>query len=802
MFATPRETQAYWVDAMQRSVLYLDVLRERGNQFLDHYQAGKPPVLSFDYDVVLDGATLPRPCNYMLLRIRPPADAPAAPGKRPFVVFDPRAGHGPGIGGMKEASQVGVAMRAGHPVYFVSFRPHPEPGQTLRDVAMAEKAFLDRVTELHPDADARPAIVGNCQAGWAIMALSAYAPEQSSVIAIAGAPLSYWAGVEGRDPMRYFGGLLGGNWSAAMLADLGAGTFDGVNLVVNFENLNPANTLLGKPYNLYSKIDTERERFLGFERWWGGYFLMTKAEIIELTSELFIGNKLTAGRVLAADGTPLDLRAIRAPIVVICSEGDNITPPAQALNWILDLYSDVDEIRANEQTIVYTVHPTIGHLGIFVSAKVALKEHAEMVNSLELIESLPPGLYEMVVEEVEADAGAAGADEYRVRFEARDLDDIRRYDDGRADEAAFRAVARLSEANEGLYETFVGPWLRALSTGAAAEAMRALHPSRQAYALFSDANPWMHPVKAAADLVRANRAAAPADNPLRAAEAAAVAKTVESIEAATRQRDQAIERMFKAIFTHPVTQALAGEAATHADGAKPATSHRRMARELARLKLAAIAGREEAGSFAEAVLRILCAGVKAAGAVDARGFAAAQEAKRRSPRFATLDGATLRREMKEAALMVAFDEERALEALPRLLPTPEKRREAVDLVREIAAWRPEISPEVEAVLRRVEGILGLGPEGPGGGRRALPPPDEAPMVVPTPAAEPELAPAAERPAAAAEASARTRGRAAPRPGPAEAGEPAVPAAPARAETPRRRAAPAAPRRRSTPPRRG
>ena len=62
-------------------------------------------------------------------------------------------------------------------------------------------------------------------------------------------------------------------------------------------------------------------------------------------------------------GLAIDLRNIRSPIVVFCSEGDNVTPPQQALGWILDLYEDVDEIRAYGQTIIYTIHDKIGHLG-------------------------------------------------------------------------------------------------------------------------------------------------------------------------------------------------------------------------------------------------------------------------------------------------------------------------------------------------------------------------------------------------------------------------------------------------------
>jgi pimeloyl-ACP methyl ester carboxylesterase len=700
---------AYMLDSWQRAILYADVMRQRGNQFIEHYQAGKPPVLVFEHELVVDGADLPRPCNYVLLKIKPDPQVPTDPKKRPFVVFDPRAGHGPGIGGSKEASQVGVALRAGHPVYFVSFRPQPVEGQTLGDVAHAEWRFLEKVRELHPEAEAKPAIVGNCQAGWAIMILSAYAPDQASVIGISGAPLSYWAGVEGKNPLRYIGGLTAGNWLASFASDMGAGTFDGINLVTNFENLNPANTLVGKPYNLYSKIDTEPERYLGFERWWGGYFMLTQAEIEEITSELFVGNKLTQGKLVAADGTRIDLRKIRAPIVVVCSEGDNITPPPQALNWILDLYESVDEIRANEQTIVYTVHPTVGHLGIFVSAKVALKEHAEFVDSLDLIETLAPGLYEMVIEEehIEAKGKAAEHPEYNVRFVARTFEDILAYDDGREDEEPFRTLAKVSETNQGLYRQLVSPWVRAMVTPQIAEAMQLMHPHRQAQLWASDWNPWMAGVKWAAEQVRENRQALPADDAFRATEQAMVKRAEEAIEAWTDARDRMVENVFKATWTQPWIKALVGEEASFADVRKPRVRRDKDFRELAALKLQAFQARESEGSFAEAIMRVVYAATKATGGVDARGYIAARDVWRGHPRFATLDRRAFLAEAKEAALMVAFDEEQALATLPRLLPTVEERREALDLLRQMAAWRAEMMPEIETLLERVEAILAV-----------------------------------------------------------------------------------------------
>ena len=167
----------YGVDCAERSLLFWDTLRQRGNDYLEHLQQGQPPLLHFDYETVLDGRSFERPVNYALLRILPPAGVQVDPKRRPYLILDPRAGHGPGIGGFKDDSQVGVALRAGHPVYFVSFFREPEPGQTLLDVCTAEQRFVHKVRELHPDSR-KPALVGNCQGGWAAMMLTASDPER------------------------------------------------------------------------------------------------------------------------------------------------------------------------------------------------------------------------------------------------------------------------------------------------------------------------------------------------------------------------------------------------------------------------------------------------------------------------------------------------------------------------------------------------------------------------------------------------------------------------------------------------
>lgn len=238
----------YWVDALQRNAIFMDIMHQRGEQYREHASAETSHVLSFEAEHVLDGRELPRPVNYLLVRIRRLDNMPVDPLKRPFVIVDPRAGLGPGIGGFKADSEIGVAMAAGHVCYFVEFLPEPVTGQTIKDIVHAEAAFLEKVIELHPEAEAKPCVVINCQAGWQLMMVNALRPELFGPIIIAGSPLSYWAGVRGENPMRYSGGLLGGSWLTALTGDLGAGTFDGAWLVQNFENQNPANTLWSKQY--------------------------------------------------------------------------------------------------------------------------------------------------------------------------------------------------------------------------------------------------------------------------------------------------------------------------------------------------------------------------------------------------------------------------------------------------------------------------------------------------------------------------------------------------------------------------
>ena len=602
-----RQASTYWVDAWQRSVLFLDVLRRRGNDYFEHIAQTGPNVLSFPFEVIIDGRHLDRPVNYCLTRIIPAADAKIDPYKRPFIVFDPRAGQGPGIGGMKHDSEIGVALQAGHPCYFVGFLPEPVPGQTVEDVCRAEAAFVRRVGALHPHAEGKPCLIGNCQAGWQIMMMSAAHPDLVGPIVLAGAPLSYWAGVHGKNPLRYLGGLLGGSWLTSLAGDLGNGIFDGAYLIANFENMNPANTLWKKNYHVFANVDTEAGRFLEFEKWWGSPVLLNAGEMQFIADELFIGNKLTSGEIFFSDDVRIDLRNIKSPIVVFCSWGDDITPPQQALGWITDIYEDDEALVAGGQTIVYALHQSIGHLGIFVSAKVATKEHEEFTRTMDLIDALPPGLYEAVFVEKGADTSHPElvAGNYIMRFERRSLDDIRALGGNDvADERRFATVARLSEINQSLYRTFLSPLVRSMANEERAEWARRLHPHRLRYEFFSDKNPWMAPLAQLADDVRSNRKPVAPDNPLRKGQEAISDKIVESLENYGAMRDRATEAFFLSFYGSEAVQAITGLrsdlAVTRLHVGRDVAREAGAARRLAELE-----AKIDQGGLVEAGIRIL-----------------------------------------------------------------------------------------------------------------------------------------------------------------------------------------------------
>jgi len=698
---------AYGTDFWQRSLIYMDILRKRGNNYLAHNQQGMPPVLTFDYTIVMDGHSLDPATNYKLVRIHdrrkrdastrptgtekrrlPKSDPGSSAIKQPVIILDPRAGGGPGIGGFKQDSQIGMALSQGHPVYFVLFTPDPVPGQTMADVQLTLAHFVEKIAELHPNAR-KPTIIGNCQAGWAVAMLGALHPNKVGPIILSGAPLSFWAGVAGKNPMRYRGGWTGGVWMASLFSDLGNGMFDGANLLAGFEDLNLSRTLWDKQYFLWANIDTEEERYLEFEKWWNGFFKLTGEEIHFIVDELFVGNRLEKGQIRMHD-QDIDLKKLQEPVFVFASQGDNITPPQQALNWIPEVWKTVDEIRRHKRVIIYMVHETIGHLGIFVSGPVSRKEHKEMISSIDQADLLAPGLYEMIIEEEEG----SGNNAYDVRFEARDMDDIRALDDDADDEAVFGPVARLSTLNDLFYQLMVSPFVRPAVTEALAEGIRQMNPMRTTKYGFSDLNPWMLPLKPLAEQARSHRRAVDDANPFMALEKQVSANISDTLDFVRNARDLGQELWFQSVYHNPWLQSWFC-------GSKDKSCADPDECQAAWLEDAA------KGGFAEGVVRMVSALAHAGDSIDRHVLKAFQDISHKDERLKKLVSTKLADAVKKQACILAADPERAMETLAALLPEPADRKAALAIARGIFPKGEVLDSEVQERLEAIQNVLGI-----------------------------------------------------------------------------------------------
>jgi pimeloyl-ACP methyl ester carboxylesterase len=551
------------------------------------------------------------------------------------------------------------------------------------------------VRELHPDSP-KPVIVGNCQGGWAAMMLAAANPDDTGPIVINGAPMSYWGGAwqegDSDNPMRYAGGLLGGTWLASLTADLGNGKFDGAWLVQNFENLNLANTFWDKYYHVYANADTEPPRFLEFERWWGGFYLMNREEIEWITQNLFVGNKLWSGSTPSGRGEVFDLRNIKAPIVLFASMGDNITPPQQAFNWVADVYGSTDEIKARGQVIVGLLHQDVGHLGIFVSGKVAKKEHAQIVSVLKSIEALTPGLYGMQIIERK---GADGALEYDVQFVEKQLEDVvkqlNRFQ--RQDEQAFEAVSAVSEFNQRAYELFAQPVVQATANEFGAKLGREFHPLRfQRWAL-SDLNPWLAWLGPAAEAVKAQRKPAAPSNPLRQAEKAGSELISAWLDYVRDLRDAVSEALFFQTYGSLFGVYLAEKHAAQAQQAAQAPRDLPFVRDA----LAAI----EQGGYVEALTRVGALLAERGAPIPLERVALKQELMQEySEYLPDLPRDEVRRIRGEQEIIVRYEPEKALATLPKLLSDPADRARLVEFLQKLFA-DPRMQP-VKPTPRQLE----------------------------------------------------------------------------------------------------
>ena len=302
---------------------------------------------------------------------------------------------------------------------------------------------------------------------------------------------------------------------------------------------------------------------------------------------------------------------------MLCSWGDDITPPQQALNWILDIYASDDDLLAQGQTIVYSVHPKVGHLGIFVSGAVARKEHAGFVELLDLIEALPPGLYEMLIEDKRPDMRGAQLvpDRYVTRFERRSVEPSPPSAATGRGERPFEVVRRISEMNAGLYEQLVAPAVRSLANESTAERRASSTRCAPNAGRLSDLNPMVLPFARRPGVVRGT-ATLRRGQPIRAIERE-VAGAVERVHGDARCPHKASERVFGSLRDSAGARGGGSRRHRHRCRSAPTRCGANW-RDARREELC----RRRQGNGADGIVRILLLLMNETGAIDERTYRA------------------------------------------------------------------------------------------------------------------------------------------------------------------------------------
>ena len=363
--------------------------------------------------------------------------------------------------------------------------------------------------ERHPEAR-KPVVIGNCQGGWAAMMLAARAARtrradrhQRRADVVLGRATTATTRCATRAACSAARG------SRSLASDLGDGKFDGAYLVENFENLNPRTRSGTSTTTCSPTIDTEPPRFLEFERWWGGFYLMNREEIEWIVEQPVRRQQARGGR--GATGPRARLRPAGDQVADHPVRVDGRQHHAAAAGVQLGRRTSTrvtEEIKANGQVIVGLMHERrrpSRHLRVGQGREEGA--YADRRRCSKYIEPLPPGLYGMQIEE-HGDDGSVRYDVMLTERRVEDLQVLQKYD--RKDEKPFEAVERTSETLASAYETFVHPVLAPMVTPAAAGAARTCNPQRVQRWAVSDLNPFLWPIKGVADMVRANRA--PRDN--------------------------------------------------------------------------------------------------------------------------------------------------------------------------------------------------------------------------------------------------------------------------------------------------
>jgi hypothetical protein len=298
---------------------------------------------------------------------------------------------------------------------------------------------------------------------------------------------------------------------------------------------------------------------------------------------------------------------------------------------------------------------------------------------------------------------------YTVQFELRKMEDILALDpDGRQDEAVFSTIAKVSEWNEAFYKNYCRPFVQAMMSKPAAELLGSMSETRTERLLSSDVNPFSGLVRQWAELARANRKPVSKDNYFAALERRNSEQIVHALKAYGESRDDAIVKWVEFVYGP-----LGLGAVFPPDAPAEVAARARAAAEVeqARHEIEPLVN---AGGFPEALVRIVVGTAAARGAIERRsghiGKYIRSYLKEHSDKFRSLIGAEpidWPAVVKAQTRVVMLEPQKAIEAIPALIPSQAQRELAVFIAAKVLMLEPELGNQDSKAARRVQELLGV-----------------------------------------------------------------------------------------------
>ena len=263
-------------------------------------------------------------------------------------------------------------------------------------------------------------------------------------------------------------------------------------------------------------------------------------------------------------------------------------------------------------------------------------------------------------------------------------------------------MARVSELNNALYQTFLQPWIKMISSPQLARAALELNPLRLGYSLFSDRNPMMRAVAPLANDVRTKRNPASADNPFLTMQQQFSKAMVDALNLFRDSRDELVERAFHAAYGSTLVQAACG---IFQDDSPPRPRPGLLPSilEAAEEEKRRLKGRIAEGNALDAAARVLVYIGKAQHRIDKSTFDALRKLLLAHPEVSPTE---FKATVREQWAILAVDERAAIEALPQLLPADATtRREFSDLIQTTVGATGKLKAEGQRRLSQVLHLL-------------------------------------------------------------------------------------------------